>query len=56
MEQVGGQAQAGAEAMKRFLKKLEKLDPKDCTAAQMAEMALKEGAPAAAVAHIAATL
>ena len=64
MDQAGGKAKEGANAMRRFLARLEELDTARLeeesgevdTANEIARLAREEGAPAAAVAHIRATL
>ena len=55
MDQAGGKAKEGADAMRRFLSRLEEESEVD-TADKIARLARDEGAPAAAVAHIGATL
>ena len=55
MDQAGGKAKEGADAMRRFLARLEE-DSKLDTADKIARIAREEGAPDVAVAHIRGTL
>ena len=55
MDQAGGKAKEGADAMRRFLSRLDEESEVD-TADKIARLAQDEGAPEAAVAHIGATL
>ena len=55
MDQAGGKAKEGADAMRRFLARLEENSKLD-TADKIARIAREEGAPDVAVAHIRGTL
>ena len=55
MGQAGGKAKEGADAMRRFLARLEENSKLD-TADKIARIAREEGAPDVAVAHIRGTL